>query len=155
MHISERTVVEEGLRELARERSASLTAFDVFASIANSLARVTFAEQQESGGDLLTAYVADVGKIWRRARLNPGRARHPEKPEYRSPFHIFLELVLIDHMDPRSRLFDHPGGEELDPARKVHASLPPKAREVTRIGSKHEWLISEHHLKTAKTAGLK
>ena len=77
--------------------------------------------------------------------------RNASKSKYRGPYHRFLELVLIDQLDPRSRLFDPLSEKELELAGKIHASLPKELREDTRIGPKYEWLISEHYLKTVKT----
>src|SRR6266849_104795 len=152
MHPFDRGAVEAGLRKHISYSSAGLTALDVFSTIAHAL---ILAVIKEDGADLLTAYVADVEKVWRRAGFRPSRVRNPSKSKYRGPYHRFLELVLIDHLDPRSRLFDPLSEEELDPARKIHASLPKEPGEDTRIGPKYEWLISEHYLRTVKTPSEK
>jgi hypothetical protein len=124
LHPADRRAVEESLRKLIRDPSASLTALEVFSAIAHALTVAAITEPQKDGGDLLIAYVADVEKVWRRAGLRPSRVRNASKPEYRGRYHRFLELVLIDQLDPRSRLFDPLG---------------------------YSWLISEHYLKTVKT----
>ncbi len=136
MHPIDRAAVEEGLRKLTRGPSASLTVLDVFSAIAYALTVAAITEPKEDGGDLLTAYVADVAKLWRRAGFRPSRVRNASKPEYRGPYHRFLELVLIDQLDPRSRLFD---------------PLPKELGQNTRIGPKYKLLISEHYLRTVKT----
>jgi hypothetical protein len=151
MHPIDRAAVEERLRKLTRGPSASLTVLDVFSAIAHALTVAAITEPKEDGGDLLTAYVADVEKLWRRAGFRPSRVRNASKSKYRGPYHRFLELVLIDQLDPRSRLFDPLSEDELKPARKVHASLPKQLRERSRVGTGYSWLISEHYLKTVKT----
>jgi hypothetical protein len=151
MHTSERTSVEESLRQLIGDLSASLTALDVFSAIAHSLTVATIVATREYSGDLLRAYVAEVAEIWRKLGFCPTRRRKHDDPDYRSEFHRFLEFVLIDQFDPRSRLFNPADEGELELPRKIYASLPKKLREVTRIGPKYEWLISDEDLKTVLT----
>jgi hypothetical protein len=151
MHPADRGAVEAGLRKLVSYPSAGFTALDVFSTIAHALTVAVITEPQEDGGDLLTAYVADVEKVWRRAGFRPSRVRNASKSKYRGPYHRFLELVLIDQLDPRSRLFDPLSEKEIELAGKIHASLPKELGKVTRIVPRYEWLISEHYLKTVKT----
>ncbi len=151
MHPADRGAVEAGLRKHISYPSAGLTALDVFSTIARALTLAVITEPQEDGGDLLTAYVADVEKVWRRAGFRPSRVRNASKSEYRGPYHRFLELVLIDQLDPGSRLFDPFSEKELELAGKFHASLPEELREDTAIVPEYEWLISEHYLRTVKT----
>jgi hypothetical protein len=61
--------------------------------------------------------------------FRPSRVRNASKSKYRGPYHRFLELVLIDQLDPRSRLFDPFSEKELP---------------------EYDWLISEHYLRTVK-----
>jgi hypothetical protein len=128
MHLADRRAVEAGLRNLISRPSAGFTALDVFSTIAHALTVAIITERQEDGGDLLTAYVADVEKVWRRAGFRPSRVRNASKSKYRGPYHRFLELVLIDQFDPISRQFD-PLGEN---------------------DRRDNWLISEHYLRTVR-----
>ncbi len=149
LHPLDRVVIEERLRRLANNAQASLAARDVYECLANTLSSATSTDTQEKSGDLLIAYVAEIAKIWRQSGLHPGRARQENNPDYRNPFHLFLELVLIDQVDPRSRLFDRPSDDELKVAGKNHAALPVDERRDAGIGPRLTWLISEHHLKAA------
>ena len=151
MHPSVRTAVELELQKLVSDRSSSLKALDVFSTVAHSLANEFVTATRENSGDLLIAYVAEVAEIWRRWQLYPGRATRDGDLEYRSQFHRFLELVLINQLDPRSRLFDRLNDEELMRNCEFLASLPLDAdeRAVAGIGPRYQWLISEHHIRVA------
>jgi hypothetical protein len=154
MHPSARAIVEERLGTLMKDPSSPRTTSEIFSTIAASLTIGSIAEIRENGVDLLVAYVTNVANVWRRADLNPGRAWHPEDREYRSPFHRFVELVLIDQFDPRSRLFNKLDDRELMRNREFLASLPldRDEREEAGIGPRYQWLISEHHIRAALKA---
>jgi hypothetical protein len=154
MHPSVRTAVELDLQKLVDDRSGNLTARDVLTTVAHSLAVESVTETREYSGDLLTAYVAEVAEIWRSSGLHPGRARRDGDGEYRSRFHVFLELVLLNQFDPRSRLFDKPSEEELKPGRKDYASLRASGEEVV-MGPDYQWLTGDEDLKTALASDSK
>lgn len=149
MHPAERGVVEESLQKLIKDRSASFSTLDVLSTVAHSLTISTIIEMREYSGDLLRAYLARVADIWRQSRLRPIRRRKHERPDYKSDFHRFLELVLIDQLDPGSRLFDPLDEKELMRNREFLASLPldRDERQEAGIGPRSEWLISDEDLK--------
>ena len=151
VHLSARAIVEERLETLMKDPSAPRMASDIFSTIAASLTIASTAEIRENGVDLLIAYVTKVAAIWRRVDLYPGRASKEGDPEYRNQFHRFLELVLIDQFDPRSRLFDRLNAEELMRNREFLASLALEKveREETGIHPRYQWLISERHIRAA------
>jgi hypothetical protein len=159
MHSSVRTAVEERLAIMVKEAKDSatyLSAREIFRTIAHSLTVGAVTAVQGNSKDLLVAYVALVAERWRQADLYPGRASKEGDPEYRSKFHRFLELVLIDQFDPRSRLFDRLNADELMQAREFMASLPldDEERKNVRIDPRYQWLISEHHLRSAATESV-
>jgi hypothetical protein len=147
MHPVDRETVEAALRELIGGQSGRPTTLRVFAAMIDSLRLADSTELDERAGDLLTQYVAAAAEIWRGSGLDPTRSRHPDDPEYRSSFHHFVELILIDQFDPRTRLFDRADDQELKLAREVYARLPEDLRADTRVGPRYEWLISEHYLR--------
>ncbi len=151
MHPSVRTSVELELQRLVSNRSSNLKALEVFSTLAHSLANESVTETRENSGDLLIAYVAEVAEIWRRWELYPGRATRGDDSEYRSQFHRFLELVLINQFDPRSRLFDRLDEKELMRNRKFIASLALDGDErgEAGIGPRYQWLIGEYHIREA------
>jgi hypothetical protein len=155
MHPSARAIVEESLGTIVKDPAAPLSARDIFSTIACSLAVGAINEVQENSVDLLLTYVAVVAEIWRQAGLYPGRASRDGDPEYRSQFHVFLELVLLDQFNPRSRLFDRLNDEELMRNREFLDSLlrtkdlSKDERAETGIGPRYQWLINERHIRDA------
>jgi hypothetical protein len=147
MHPIDRTAVEDALRQLTRAPTENLTALDVLSAIARTLTVAAMTEPKEDGGDLLAAYVADVEKLWRRSGFRPSRVRNASKPEYHGPYHRFLELILINQLDPRSRLFEPLSEKDPEQARKIHAAHPKELKDP-RIGPKY--LISEHYLRKSQ-----
>ena len=125
MHPYERVVVEDGLRKLLVDRSSNLSALDIFSTIADTLKAPSLAESRTYVGDLHITYVTKVAEIWRQSGLRPTRSHLWEKPDHKSKFHHFLELVLRDHLDLNSR-------------------LPRRAVPENRF----DWLISDEDLKT-------
>ena len=154
MHPFVRTAVELDLQKLVEDRSEDLTALDVLTAISHSLAVQSVTETRKYSGDLLTAYVAEVAEIWRISGLHPGRARRDGDVDYRSRFHVFLELVLLHQFEPRSRLFDKPSEEELKPGRSDYASLRASGEQVV-LGPGYQWLTRDEDLKTALASDSK
>jgi hypothetical protein len=155
MHPDERGRIERDLQELLSNHLENLTSLKVFGRLAESLTIAATIDNREQSGDLLRAYISDAAKIWRQSDLRPSRARHPEDPEYRSLFHLFLELVLINQFDPRSRLLDRIDDRELEFARKIYVSLPKDLRAETSMGPRNEWLIGDEDLKIVLAAESK
>lgn len=155
IHPSDRAMVEAGLLESIGRQSEPLTALGVFAAMIHSLSLAEGRELNARAGDLLTQYVAAVAEIWDCSGLGWGRGTGPDNPKYRGPFHRFLELVLIDQFDPRSRLFDPPDEKELSPGREDYDRLPDDLRAETRLGPQYQWLISEDYIRKVRHADKK
>jgi hypothetical protein len=125
MYPPDRQLVEDGLSKLFNNRSLGPSALDVFTAIADSLEVRPFAKLREYVGDLHRAYVADVAEIWRDAGLKPTRSHLLGKPDHKSRFHHFLELVLRDHL-----VLGH----------RSNRTVPE---------NRYAWLVSDEDLKTA------
>ena len=79
--------------------------------------------------DLITDFARGAADIWRRHGLVPGRAYKEEDRSYRGRFHRFLELVLIQAVEPHSQRYLE----------------DPDMVEITAA----ELLVSDHHVRTA------
>jgi hypothetical protein len=116
--------VEDRLAKILRECLSLPSALDIFSAIGDSLKARSPAAIREYVGDLHVTYVSEVAEVWRRLGLRPARSTLLDKPDHKSRFHRFLELVLRDHLDLNLR----------------RKTLP---------GDRYEWQISDEDLKTA------
>jgi hypothetical protein len=102
--------------------------------------------------DLITSYVSEVGLIWLRRGLRPGRAVNQLKRDYRGPFHRFGDFVLTDVLEPWSKRHDGDQSETAAKLRKAHDRIPKQDRKYVRAALRRsdvEWLVGENHLRAA------
>jgi hypothetical protein len=145
--------VETALTKLQRRR-AEFDATDVCEAIASALDGPEKRAADNLISDLITTYVFEVGLIWLRRGLRPGRAVNQLNPDYHSPFHRFAEFVLTDALEPWSKRHDGDQSETLAKLREVHARIPKQDRKDVRVALRRsdvEWLVGENHLRAALT----
>jgi hypothetical protein len=146
-----RSSCEKALSLLVRG-STPISALVVFQALASAIDTNPPKGIPPDSGDLLVAYVAAVGELWRRVGLRTGRGNHPADRKYRSKFHRFVELVLTAIVEPST---SRHSGKIDDIARQIrdrHAKLSPEARSEFSPSLRRadrEWLVSEHHVREA------
>jgi hypothetical protein len=138
------------LSDLVTSAAGDLTAERIFSTMVSVL-DTEFMNADPEIACLITDYVGAVDDLWRAAGLHTGRGHDPANPEYRSPFHRFVELVLTAMIDPWSRRHDDDLDEHRRAVWQAHAMLE---EEYKRAGAglsraDREWLVSEYHIKRA------
>jgi hypothetical protein len=138
------------LSDLVTSAAGDLTAEQIFSTMASVL-DTEFMNADPEIASLITDYVAAVDDLWRAAGLHTGRGHDPANPEYRSPFHRFVDLVLTAMIDPWSRRHDDDLDEHRRAVWQVHAKLGDESKLVGKQlrRADHEWLVSEYHIKLA------
>jgi hypothetical protein len=140
-------------------KNAIRTAEHLFIAIGEALKSENGAKTSTQIGHLIVSYVAKLAAIWRRADLEPTRARRYldlNPTIYSSKFHEFAELVLLAMTGPRagycgkSRPHNAITGAR-DPA--MSNGTRPWI-EASRKGEKYKWLVSDNHLKRALGHGI-
>lgn len=126
--------VELSLVSLARPVNAGLrtTAADIFEILARALNDESVPKINDHARDVVTSFVAELARSWRRVRLKPSKALSYLNDAYRSKFHRFAELIYMSMSPPR-------GNDVICPA-DIDAELKRKD---------YEWRVSDDYLKRA------
>ena len=147
---AEKAIADLGERSKSKQK---LSAHEVFYALTNSLDGTAQVRLSTRCCLLIRDYIYEVGGVWCRAGLWPGRARHHSDLSYKSPFHCFAELVLTEMVEPGARRhFDdlatlHRG------LRNAHTRLPAGMRSsviFARRRMDNEWLIDDNDVKHAQ-----
>ena len=150
-----RSEVERKLRNVFAKRKHCLAPDEVFSTIAAVL-RTTRIDKEASVADCIVNYVRRTAEVWRQHKLVPTRGRNPNKPERRSVFHRFTELVLLIVTTPEAVRHDRVAVEQMKArAYQQHILLPPTIRRKVSGAIRRqdvEWLVSDDHIKKALTS---
>jgi hypothetical protein len=131
----------------------AISADDVFYVLADSLNGPVQTRPTTRCCALIRDYVYEVGAVWCRAGLWPGRAADHMDPTYKSRFHRFAELVLTEVVEPNARRHLDCSEALRQEIRKAHTRLPAEIRpSVSSAGRRmdYEWLITDRDVKHAQ-----
>jgi hypothetical protein len=129
-----------------------LMTWHVFAALAGALRKNRETTPSSLIAEYIVKYVAEVGKIWKRARLKPRRAFNSENPAPHGKFHHFADLMLTAVVEPRARRYDDNLSALKEERRRQHASLPREYRSGSTAALDRadvEFLVSSHHVEKA------
>jgi hypothetical protein len=141
---------EASLAKIGR-KNHTVSAFTVFAALASGFDGEVVSPQRAypEVTVILQNYVAEVTDLWRAQGLHPTRATHPENPEYKSRFHVFVDLILSAVAEPWTDRYTGDVEELRNKAAEVRASLPDDIRKECAIMRQYNsgLLISEDILR--------
>jgi hypothetical protein len=164
LHPQDRWGLQDSLKDLVANPN-KVTALAVFKGVAAACAykspfldsenkdanKIPLLESEIEDADV-DAYIKEVASCWKRYGLRPAREYKLDGPpkhnhKYKSRFHRFAELVLIDCLDPGARTFE-PTDHDVDRAQEIESRLPREVREKL-IPPGHRDLISDHRIRQA------
>jgi hypothetical protein len=138
LDIESRTATESALSELAVNSPPKepIKAANVFDAAAIALTADQKPLTNRHVQVLITRYVANLAHIWRQAELEPSRGISYLNEAYRSKFHRFAELILVEISAPWS--LQH----ELRDLPEEHE--PWKAMQ----DADYQWVVSDYHVRS-------